>query len=410
MRTSKLPVVVIAFALVIVSSLAAQCPPDQMIVNGASLGNGVAVGLNTSGNLTNWLTNNGTEFIMQYPSSQAWGVVFYSFGAAGPVGSRQFRDLSACSNLVLEISGDPGSVDIGIQDWRQAPDGLEPKVTVQVSSQWQTISIPLSKFAPTDLKHVYIPAEVVFGGSQARTVRVRSIKYTGSSGAGQSGVLAHIAAGGGQWSTVITLVNPSSSQATVNVVLRGDDGAVLSTVPLTSTQQGATQTVTGGSVNAVLNPNASLLIAVGDPTVQAVVGWAEVLSSVPVNGFAIFRSSLGSPSEGTVPLQTGGPSAIILPYDNSAGFVTGVALANLSASSATITATIWDDNGNLLGSQPISVAGAGHTSFVVSNQLTATAGKRGIVQFQSIGGGGLSGLGLRFSPFGTFTSVPTIPQ
>ena len=95
-------------------------------------------------------------------------------------------------------------------------------------------------------------------------------------------------------------------------------------------------------------------------------------------------------------------------YDNTAGFTMGVALANLSTSSANITATIWDDSGNQLGTQNITVAGSGHTSFVLPNQIALTSGKRGIVRFQSTATGGISGLGIRFSPFGTFTSVPTI--
>jgi hypothetical protein len=86
----------------------------------------------------------------------------------------------------------------------------------------------------------------------------------------------------------------------------------------------------------------------------------------------------------------------------------GVALANLSTSSATITATMWDDSGTLLGSQGITVAGSGHTSFELPNRLPLTAAKRGVVRFQSNVAGGLAGLGLRFSPFGTFTSVPTM--
>jgi len=88
----------------------------------------------------------------------------------------------------------------------------------------------------------------------------------------------------------------------------------------------------------------------------------------------------------------------------------GVAIANLSASSATITATIWDDSGNLLGTQTINIAGSGHTAFVLPNQIALTAGKRGVVQFKSSSTDGIAGLGLRFSPFGTFTSVPTILQ
>ena len=96
-----------------------------------------------------------------------------------------------------------------------------------------------------------------------------------------------------------------------------------------------------------------------------------------------------------------------LPYDNAAGFVMGVAIANLSAASADITATAWDDSGNRLGTQVITIAGSGHTSFVLPDRIPQTAGKRGVVQFQSAGTGGIGGLGLRFSPFGTFTSVPT---
>ena len=88
----------------------------------------------------------------------------------------------------------------------------------------------------------------------------------------------------------------------------------------------------------------------------------------------------------------------------------GVALANLSASSANITATIWDDSGNLLGTQEITIPGSGHTAFVLPTQLTLTAGKRGIVQFKTPDTEGITGLGLRFSPFGTFTSVSTILQ
>lgn len=86
----------------------------------------------------------------------------------------------------------------------------------------------------------------------------------------------------------------------------------------------------------------------------------------------------------------------------------GVAIANLSTAFANITATIWDESGNQLGTQTIAVAGSGHASFVLPTQLSLTAGKRGIVLFQSAATGGIAGLGLRFSPFGTFTSVPTM--
>jgi hypothetical protein len=97
---------------------------------------------------------------------------------------------------------------------------------------------------------------------------------------------------------------------------------------------------------------------------------------------------------------------MVLSYDNTAGFVMGVALANLSAATATITARVWDDNGNLLGSSTIPIPGNGHTSFALPSQIPLTGGKRGILRLQSSELAGLAGLGLRFSPLNTFTSLP----
>ena len=222
----------------------------------------------------------------------------------------------------------------------------------------------------------------------------------------RSGVLSHIAAGGG-WTTLITLVNNSSAMLPVNVVLHKEDGSPLN-LPITVTQQGKPQTTTTSTVNASLSPKESLYISMGDGLPSTSVGWADVNSTGSIGGYAIFRSTpqTGSPSEGTVPLQTQLSSTITLPYDNTAGFVLGVALANLTTATVNLTATIWDESGNQLGTQNLTIVGSGHTSFVLPTQIPLTAGKRGLVQIQS--GGGLAGLGLRFSPVGTFTSVPTL--
>lgn len=220
------------------------------------------------------------------------------------------------------------------------------------------------------------------------------------------GVLAHIAAGGG-WTTVITLVNNSTAALPLMVALHNQDGTALS-LPVTTTLAGIAQTTTTSTINATINPKATLLISTGDGITSTAVGWADILSSGTVGGFCIFRQTPpgGSPSEGTVPLQSQSPTTLTLPYDDTNGFTMGFALANLSTTTATVTATVWDDSGNQLGTQNITIAGSGHTSFVLPTQIPVTAGRGGIVEFQS--SGGLAGLGLRFSPFGTFTSVPTM--
>ena len=75
----------------------------------------------------------------------------------------------------------------------------------------------------------------------------------------RSGVLSHIAAGGG-WTTLITLVNNSSAALPVNAVLHNEDGSPLN-LPVTVTQRGTPQTSTTSTVNATINPKESLFIS-----------------------------------------------------------------------------------------------------------------------------------------------------
>jgi hypothetical protein len=166
-------------------------------------------------------------------------------------------------------------------------------------------------------------------------------------------------------------------------------------VPAVVTQQGGTETGTASSFIGSLSANATLVISLEGQNVPLAVGWADVLTTSAVSGFAIFRyvDARGGVSEGTAPLQTQFPSRITVPYDNSSGFRTGVAVANLSETSVTLTATAWDQNGSQLGTRSFS------------ERLPFTADRIGIVTFQNASGG-IGGLGLRFNPAGTFTSVP----
>ena len=247
--------------------------------------------------------------------------------------------------------------------------------------------------------------QIYLNGQLLTTVQFTITNITQS----RVGVLAHVAINSG-WITSISLINASSSPVTVTVNFHGDDGSALS-LPLNFTGPDGSQSFTTSSLLATIGPNATVLIETVNQTSATVLqGWAEVLGSEPVSGFAIFRyvGSGGSASEGTVPLQTTFPSSLVLPYDNTSGFVTGMAMANLSTSAANISATIWDANGSQIGTESINLSGDGHGGYVVPTVFTVTAGQRGTIQFENMSGGGLAGIGLRFSPFGTFTSVPII--
>ena len=223
-----------------------------------------------------------------------------------------------------------------------------------------------------------------------------------------AGALSHIASGG-FWKTTITLVSLKLTPNEVRVNFRAESGAPL-VLPLTVTLQGVATTLSASSVDKTIPAGGTLIIETEQPASPTVVGWAEVLSSGPVEGSAIFRARGATDSEGTAPLDFNNASDLILPYDETPGFDTGAAFVNLlNTGSASITATVRDDSGTQLGStSTLSIPANGHLSFDVATQFPATVGKRGTIELQDTSGGGIAGLGLRFNAFGSFTSVPII--
>ena len=226
-----------------------------------------------------------------------------------------------------------------------------------------------------------------------------------AAGAQTSAAFPHLAAGGG-WSTVLSLINSSATAVPATVAFRGDDGSPLKLL-VTTIQQGVAITTTSSSVSATINPNSTVLISTEDQSTNLTKGWADVQSSGPLGGYAVFRSSppTGLPVEGAIPLQTQFPAAINVPFDNTAGFVTGIALANQATAPANITVMIWDESGLTLGSQAVQIPAGGHIE-LLPNQLPLTAGKRGLIKLQSPTGGAISAVALRLSQFGGFISLP----
>lgn len=90
------------------------------------------------------------------------------------------------------------------------------------------------------------------------------------------------------------------------------------------------------------NPGAELVIQSTGPSNQPTqVGWAQLLANGPIGGFAVFSQAIGNAvQDAEVPLANRNASAYVVPFDNTNGSATGVALANNSTSSAVFTTTI----------------------------------------------------------------------
>lgn len=247
-------------------------------------------------------------------------------------------------------------------------------------------------------------ADVVSADSsaaQARKVRGRQAwLMTGG------GVFPHIAAGG-PWRTLITLFNAGTTTATGVLSVYSSTGT-----PLEITWTNRIKTVKTPALGVSLPPSGTMYLEMIDLPAITQVGYAKLeVSSGKLTGYAVFRAIVpGMPNlEAVVPLEWGLTDSALIAFDNTAGFVTSVALANpWPFFDCDLIADVFDEFGNLLASYRRRMSGQTHTAFETFREWPSTAGRRGSVRLSQAGGLGFAGLALLFNPSGSVTSAPFV--
>jgi hypothetical protein len=215
------------------------------------------------------------------------------------------------------------------------------------------------------------------------------------------GSMAHLASGGG-WKTTIILTNNGSASAQARLNFFDENGLALM-LPLTFPQ--GLPSASNSTLNTTLPAGAEFIVESQATTATASLGSAQLFSDGAVTGFLIFRY-VPTGQEASVPLQTGNADSYVLSFDASApGFNTGIAVANVAASTAPIPVTVLDDTGVVLASDTITLNAQGHLSFVVTTRYPITNGKRGTIVFQTPSGGQISAIAIR-AVATTFTTIP----
>lgn len=235
-----------------------------------------------------------------------------------------------------------------------------------------------------------------------------SVTVNGSGSAPPAGTFAQVASGGG-WKTSFTLLNLLPAASGANLTFWNDDGTPLA-LPLTFSQGLGVAPTTNSSTDFVIPANGVALVETELPqAAAATAGWARLTAPAGIAGSATFRyqSTASQDLEAVVPLETRTPGSFVLPFDNTAGLSTGVALAN---GSDTSTADVQVIARNAVGAQLltdlISLPVRGHTSFMLAARYPSLDGTLGSLEFQNPSGGSISVLGLRISQTGSLTSVP----
>jgi hypothetical protein len=219
------------------------------------------------------------------------------------------------------------------------------------------------------------------------------------------GSIADLTYNGGFTSTFY-LVNTGSSSASFTLSFFDQSGNPVN-VPLVLPQTRATKTATAWTQTLSAGQMLEVATQAAPAASTNVSGSAQLTTTGSIGGFERFDYSLNE-QEASVPLETRTPGSFVLVYDNPNGLATGVALANLSASAANIAANIYDDQGNLLQTTTIPLAGHGQQTIVFNAAYPNTENRRGMVQFLVPSSGPISMIGLRVGTIGA-TTITTIP-
>jgi len=267
------------------------------------------------------------------------------------------------------------------------------------------VSLPvcLPSSAQSKDERTFIRAQRPFSLQQEKAA-ASSLRFAGS--------LPQIASAGG-WDTSLTLVNLGTDQGEMQLNFFANDGNSLS-LPFTFPQQPSSGASYASSFDQVVNPGATLILDTTGPALESTwTGSSQVLTNENIGASAIFTNTASGQSA-VVPLETRNAGSFLVAFDNTRSVSTGVAIANVSASTASVNVTIRNDAGVLIGAGSISLAANGHTSFMLTDRtqgFPVTAGMRGTVEFNAPSGGQISVLGLRANAItnGSGFALTTLP-
>jgi len=224
----------------------------------------------------------------------------------------------------------------------------------------------------------------------------------------RAGVIPQLASGGG-WRTRIVISNIDTVPVQVSARFWNDQGEPYRLI-LSFPQPDHGPNTIASEANKTLNVHESFVIDWQQPTSSPQIGWAEILTDGRVGAFATFHNqqSTDSAAEASVTMLTPTQSSLLIPFDQTSGYGTALAIVNGTPLSATsLSATLSDDTGNVIWQQPslATIPANGHVAFSLGDVLKASTGNRGVVEIQS-SMGPIGAAVLSFGPLNTLTSTP----
>jgi len=213
--------------------------------------------------------------------------------------------------------------------------------------------------------------------------------------AGTDSVLPQLLDGAG-WTTLFSIINTDTVPVTFSFQFWGDGGTAFP-FPILNGPPGV--------LTATLAPGASYFAQ--SPGTSSVLqqGWAVATSSGKIGVTAILQFSIGSPRDSLgSETSTSSGDSILIPFDNTQGKVTAIAVANTNATqSLTVSMQFATESGGQSNTS-IVLPPLAHQAVVVPAINQAVAGSRGSIHFTAPSPD-ISVMGLEFTSAGAFTSL-----
>ena len=219
-------------------------------------------------------------------------------------------------------------------------------------------------------------------------------------------VFPQMAVGGG-WKTEIHVVNPTPT-AHAYIRLQYFDDLSRPLTVMDNSFAGGLQTLSDLAVEPHQHRVVSLT---GGATTQQ----GYVLAHYCNANLRLIYSSFtnGHLSEAIVPALVTAMNGYGIPYDNTGGKSTGIALVNSDLlKPLDYRAVVYHENGTQAENNLYSLAQGQHTSFDLVSHFPETSGRMGTIAFyvvtSSVSSSQLSFTGLRFTPGGAFTGIDPV--
>ncbi len=224
-----------------------------------------------------------------------------------------------------------------------------------------------------------------------------------SIGSAQTLIIPQIADGGG-WQTTLVLTNTSTAAATANLTFFQSisGGGTTNWVPPfleTSTPQSVS--VPAASTVFLHTPGTATTLS---------EGWVQVQAGSAIVAYAIFTQTVpGRTNQDGTALAATSTSRVLMPFDNTIGFVTSLAITNPTSTGESITVAVQPVNGSAAQLSPITLPANGYLAFTLPQQFPSTLSQSGLLEFYT-STGSLSLIALRFNPSGGFTASPVYAE